>query len=44
MRVDDRIMCDSVPIPIDIVGDMISKNNVTWNGYDEGAYEPESEL
>ena len=41
---DDKKFCDSVPIPIDLVGDIISKNEVTWAGYDEGAYEPESDL
>jgi len=42
--IDEQTFCDSVPIPIDLVGDIISKNEVTWNGYDEGAYDPENEL
>ena len=41
---NDKKFCDSVPIPIDIVGDIISKNDVTWADYDEGAYEPENEF
>ncbi|MCE9653278.1 MAG: DNA polymerase [Nitrosarchaeum sp.] len=41
---NDKKFCDSVPIPIDLVGDIISKTDVIWAGYDEGAYDPESEL
>ncbi len=41
---NDKKFCDSVPIPIDIVGDIISKKNVTWSGHDEESYESESEL
>ena len=41
---NEKKFCDSVPIPIDLVGDIISKNEVTWLGYDESAYAPESEL
>ena len=40
---NDKKFCDSVPIPIDLVGDIISKNEVTWNGYDEGAYVTKSD-
>ena len=34
-------MCDSVPIPADLVGKLIGKEDVEW--YDE-KYEPESDL
>ena len=34
-------MCDSVPIPADLVGDLIGKEDLEW--YDE-RYDPESEL
>ncbi|MCV0411259.1 DNA polymerase [Nitrosopumilus sp.] len=40
----DKKWCDSVPIPIDIIGDIISKNEIIWSGYDEFVYEPESDL
>lgn len=33
-----------MPIPIDLVGDIVSKNEVAWTGYDEDTYDPESEL
>lgn len=38
-------MCDSVPIPADVVGDLIGKEDLEW--YDvqnDEKYEPESEL
>jgi len=35
-------MCDSMPIPIDLVGEIISKEDVEW--YDDEKYEPESDL
>jgi len=41
---NEKKFSDSVPIPIDLVGEIISKKEATWNGYDEGVYEPESEL
>jgi len=30
-------MCDSMPIPIDLVGEIISKEDVEW--YDDEKYE-----
>jgi len=33
-----------VPIPADIVADLISKENVERYDYDDEKYEPESEL
>jgi hypothetical protein len=41
---NDEKFCDSVPIPIDLVGDIISKNEIIWSGHDEGEYLPESDL
>ena len=38
----DGKMCDSVPIPADLVGDLIGKEDEDW--YDDEKYEPESEL
>jgi hypothetical protein len=41
---DDKI-CDSVPIPADLVGNLIGKENLEW--YDvqnDEKYEPESDL
>jgi len=38
----DKKMCDSVPIPADLVGELISKEDVEW--YDDEKYEPESDL
>jgi hypothetical protein len=38
----DGKMCDSMPIPIDLVGELISKEDVEW--YDDEKYEPESDL
>ena len=38
----DGSSCDSVPIPADIVADLISKEELEW--YDDEKYEPESEL
>ena len=40
---NDDSFCDSVPIPADIVADLISKEDVDWY-YDDEKYEPESEL
>ena len=39
----EKTSCDSVPIPIDIVGDIISKKDVDWVMDDE-VYDPESDL
>nr|WP_280924480.1 DNA polymerase [Nitrosopumilus ureiphilus] len=41
---NEKKFCDSVPIPIDLVGDIISKNNVIWNRYDENEHFHESKL
>ncbi len=38
----DGKMCDSMPIPIDLVGEIISKEDVEW--YENEKYEPESDL
>ncbi len=38
----DNKMCDSVPIPADLVGDLISKEDLEW--YDDEKYEPKSDL
>lgn len=38
----DGKMCDSVPIPADLVGDLIGKEEDEW--YDDEKYEPESDL
>jgi len=35
-------ICDSVPIPADLVGELIGKEDLEW--YDDEKYEPESEL
>ncbi|MGY5149068.1 MAG: DNA polymerase [Candidatus Nitrosopumilus sp. bin_68KS] len=40
--IDDTSYCDSMPIPIDLVGDIVSKKEFDWR-YEE-KYEPESEL
>ena len=40
--IDDMIFCDSMPIPIDLVGDIVSKKEFDW-AYEE-KYEPESDL
>jgi len=39
---NSKKMCDSVPIPADLVGELIGKEDVNW--YDDEKYEPESEL
>ena len=39
----EKVFCDSSPIPIDIVGDIISKKEIDWAVDDEG-YEPESDI
>ena len=39
----EKAFCDSSPIPIDIVGDIISKKEIDWAVDDEG-YDPESDL
>ena len=39
---DDEKMCDSMPIPIDLVGEIISKEDVEW--YEDEKYEPTSEI
>ena len=35
-------MCDSVPIPADLVGKLIGKEDLEW--YDDEKYEPVSDL
>ncbi|MBM2819831.1 MAG: Type polymerase [Nitrosarchaeum sp.] len=40
---NDKSFCDSMPIPIDLVGEIISKNDEFEFDYDD-VYEPESEL
>lgn len=39
---NDGTFCDSVPIPADMVSDLISKDDLEW--YDDEKYEPESKL
>ena len=39
---NDGTFCDSRPIPIDLVGKLVSKEEVEF--YDDEKYEPESEL
>lgn len=39
---NDGSFCDSVPIPADMVSDLIAKQDLEW--YDDEKYEPESEL
>jgi hypothetical protein len=39
----EKTFCDSVPIPIDLVGDIISKKEIEWAIADEN-YDPESDL
>jgi len=39
---NDMTKCDSAAIPADIVGDLISNDEIDW--FDEESYEPESEL
>ena len=40
---NDDSFCDSVPIPADIVADLISKDDLEWYDYEnEDEYEPES--
>jgi hypothetical protein len=39
---NDEKMCDSVPIPADLVGNLIGKKDLEW--YEDEKYEPESEL
>jgi len=39
---NDGTFCDSIPIPIDLVGKLVSKEEVDF--YDDERYEPESEL
>ncbi|MGI0074155.1 MAG: DNA polymerase [Nitrosotalea sp.] len=39
----EKTFCDSSPIPIDVVDDIISKKEIEWTMDDDG-YEPESEL
>jgi len=38
----DNKMCDSVPIPADLVGELIGKEDLEW--YDDEKYDPESDL
>jgi hypothetical protein len=38
----EETFCDSLTIPIDVVGDIISEKEIEWS--DEDTYEPESEL
>ena len=39
----EKMFCDSVPVPIDLVDDIITKKEIEWATDDEG-YEPESDL
>jgi hypothetical protein len=39
---NDGTFCDSVAMPIDLVGKLVSKEEIDW--YDDEKYEPESEL
>ena len=39
---NDDSFCDSVPIPADMVSDLIAKDGLEW--YDDEMYEPESDL
>lgn len=39
---NDGKMCDSMPIPIDLVGELISKEDLEW--YEDEKYDPESDL
>ena len=39
---NDKINCDSASIPADIVGNLISHDEIDW--YDEESYEPKSDL
>jgi len=39
---NDDSFCDSVPIPADMVADLIAKEDLEW--YDDEKYEPESDL
>ncbi|MGI0011320.1 MAG: hypothetical protein ACREAE_07965 [Nitrosopumilaceae archaeon] len=39
---NDKSFCDSVAMPIDLVGKLISKEEVEF--YDDEKYEPESDL
>lgn len=38
----DGTWCDSVPIPVDLVGNIIAKEEIGW--FEDEKYEPESEL
>lgn len=40
--IDDKTFCDSLPISIDLVRDIITENEFGWN-YEDEKYEPESE-
>jgi len=39
---NDGTFCDSRPMPIDLVGKLVSKEDLEF--YDDEKYEPESEL
>ena len=39
---NDKSFCDSVSMPIDLVGKLVSKEEIDW--FDNEKYEPESEL
>lgn len=39
---NDGSFCDSVPIPADMVADLIAKEDFEW--YDDEKYDPESNL
>ena len=39
---NDGSFCDSVSMPIDLVGKLVSKEEIDW--HDDEKYEPESEL
>jgi len=39
---NDGSWCDSIPIPIDLVGEIISKKNDAW--FEDKKCEPESDL
>ncbi|MGQ0794830.1 MAG: DNA polymerase [Nitrosopumilaceae archaeon] len=41
--IDGKTCCDSTPIRIDLVGDVIAENNFGWDKVEE-LYEPESDL
>ncbi len=42
MSLSDGSSCDSVPMPIDLVGKMVAKDDVEW--FEDEKYEPESDF